>query len=251
MPEQDDYETGEVNDYRTDEYLGFVGDYNSEIFYDKSYIAKGEAIINICRTLFVCTLLGCASYFFNRDATNLVLNPIDRMMEKIRIIQKNPMALCDDGDSADMGMYALAEGKKKKKSKAGDNEVKILEDSLTRIGKLLVLCFGEAGAKIIGSNLAFQTKDEEAGEFSPLIAGNKIISIFGFCDIRGFLEVNEVLQQGIMTFVNQIAEVVHTAVDQFSGNSNKNLGEAFLFVWKFPDSEVDAFDGDVAVIEGS
>ena len=29
------------------------------------------------------------------------------------------------------------------------------------------------------------------------------------------------------------------------------MGEAFLFVWKFPETEVDYFDGDVQLIEGS
>ena len=33
-----------------------------------------------------------------------------------------------------------------------------------------------------------------------------------------------------MVFVNRIAEVVHTIVDQFSGNANKNIGDAFLLV---------------------
>jgi len=36
-----------------------------------------------------------------------------------------------------------------------------------------------------------------------------------------------------MLFVNEIAEIVHSVVDQFSGAANKNIGEAFLLVWKF------------------
>lgn len=36
-----------------------------------------------------------------------------------------------------------------------------------------------------------------------------------------------------MTFVNQIAEIVHSQVDKYGGSANKNLGEAFLIVWKF------------------
>ena len=54
-----------------------------------------------------------------------------------------------------------------------------------------------------------------------------------------------------MTFVNQIAEIVHTNIDHYGGASNKNLGEAFLFVWKFPETEVDIFDSEVNLIEGS
>ena len=120
---------------------------------------------------------------------------------------------------------------------------------MIKIGKLLGLCFGVAGAEIIGQNM--DTKKGASGDFNPLIAGKKIISIFGFCDIRGFAEVTEVLQTKIMTFVNNIAEVVHKSVDEYQGASNKNLGEAFLFVWKFPESEVEYFDGEVQIIEGS
>lgn len=35
-----------------------------------------------------------------------------------------------------------------------------------------------------------------------------------------------------MTFVNRIASIVHTNVVKFGGSPNKNIGDAFLFVWK-------------------
>jgi len=43
-----------------------------------------------------------------------------------------------------------------------------------------------------------------------------------------------------MVFVNEIAEIVHGTVDQFSGSANKNIGDAFLLVWKFNDSDYEA-----------
>jgi hypothetical protein len=36
-----------------------------------------------------------------------------------------------------------------------------------------------------------------------------------------------------MLFVNEIGEIVHGIVDKFSGAANKNIGDAFLLVWKF------------------
>jgi class 3 adenylate cyclase len=42
-----------------------------------------------------------------------------------------------------------------------------------------------------------------------------------------------------MLFVNEIAEIVHGIVDKFSGAANKNIGDAFLLVWKFPDEDVE------------
>ena len=40
-------------------------------------------------------------------------------------------------------------------------------------------------------------------------------------------------------------------MDLYGGASNKNLGDAFLLVWKFPETEVDIFDSEVNLIEGS
>lgn len=47
-----------------------------------------------------------------------------------------------------------------------------------------------------------------------------------------------------MVFVNEIAEIVHGIVDRFSGAANKNIGDAFLLVWKFPENLIE-YDIDV------
>lgn len=36
-----------------------------------------------------------------------------------------------------------------------------------------------------------------------------------------------------MVFVNEIAEIVHGTADHYNGSANKNIGDAFLLVWKF------------------
>jgi len=114
----------------------------------------------------------------------------------------------------------------------------ILEQTIVKIGALLALGFGEAGVKIIADNMASN------GDVDPMIPGNKIVGIFGFCDIRQFTDTTEILQEEVMVFVNEIAEIVHGLVDKFSGAANKNIGDAFLLVWKFPESEIE-FDLDV------
>lgn len=40
-----------------------------------------------------------------------------------------------------------------------------------------------------------------------------------------------------MRFVNQIAEITHSIVDKHGGSANKNIGDAFLLVWKFKNQE--------------
>ena len=69
-----------------------------------------------------------------------------------------------------------------------------------------------------------------------MVPGRKIMAIFGFCDIRQFTDTTEVLQEEIMEFVNAIAQIVHSEVAYHGGAANKNIGDAFLLVWKLPSS---------------
>ena len=55
-----------------------------------------QSILSICRTLFVCIVLSIASIFFTNDANILVLGPIERMLEKVKLIARNPLAAASD-----------------------------------------------------------------------------------------------------------------------------------------------------------
>lgn len=78
-----------------------------------------------------------------------------------------------------------------------------------------------------------------------MLPGKKIVAMFGFCDIRNFTDTTEVLQEEIMIFVNTIAKIVHNTVDSFNGSANKNVGDAFLLVWKIPEGAIRSLDDDV------
>ncbi len=86
------------------------------------------------------------------------------------------------------------------------------------------------------------------GDVNPMIPGNKIIAIFGFCDIRQFTDTTEILQEDVMLFVNEIAEIVHSIVDHFSGAANKNIGDAFLLVWKFREEDLDTDENELVLV---
>lgn len=122
----------------------------------------------------------------------------------------------------------------------------MLEQTLVKIGGLLALGFGEAGSDIIAANMSGND------EINPMLPGEKVICIFGFCDIRQFTDATEVLQEGVMVFVNEIGEIVHGIVDKYSGAANKNIGDAFLLVWKFNDDcvEVDSAKDEIKLIQG-
>jgi len=109
---------------------------------------------------------------------------------------------------------------------SGSSEIHLIDKSVTKIAYLLVIGYGEAGTGLI-----IKSMKKKKGT-SVDVPGEKIIGIYGFCDIRNFTDATEVLQPKVMTFVNRIAAVVHTNVVKFGGIPNKNVGDAFLFAWK-------------------
>lgn len=56
-----------------------------------------------------------------------------------------------------------------------------------------------------------------------------------------------------MLFVNEIGEIVHGIVDSYSGAANKNIGDAFLLVWKLEqeDQIVNQYNGEITLVECS
>ena len=43
---------------------------------------------------------------------------------------------------------------------------------------------------------------------------------------------NQLLNENVLRFVNLVGHVVHSNTEHFSGSPNKNIGDAFLLVWK-------------------
>lgn len=70
-----------------------------------------------------------------------------------------------------------------------------------------------------------------------MIEGNKVVAIFGFCDVREFTALTTVLQERIIVFINEVADIVHGITDKYQGAANKNIGNAFLLVWKFDEED--------------
>ncbi|EPT27918.1 adenylate and guanylate cyclase catalytic domain-containing protein [Toxoplasma gondii ME49] len=223
--------------------------------FDRRSASKIEAGLSILRTFIVCFLLIVGAVLVTRDENKLVLVPIERMMGKMKEIQNNPLAAANMSDDApldgtskklhDAHRRALEEEEAsspfrvlqaifsdKGKGGAESMETAMLEKTIIKIGGLLALGFGEAGAEIIAKNM----KNADGG-LNAMLDGKKLQAVFGFCDIRNFTDATEILKEKVMVFVNQIAEIVHGTVDQYSGCANKNIGDAFLLVWKFPEVE--------------
>jgi class 3 adenylate cyclase len=208
-----------------------------------------QARMSMVQTFFIVLVLGIAAFLFSKDTDNLVLFPIERMIRKVETIRKDPLYAIKLGDQRlQQGTKELpsrsesprkhkVNGRKRSLSRRGAEDVMpvkkatmetlILENAIIKLGSLLALGFGEAGSEIIGKNL-----DDDNSSVEVMIPGSKVEAIYGFCDIRHFTTVTEVLQEKTMVFVNQVAEIAHRIVDDHLGAANKNLGEAFLLVWR-------------------
>ena len=216
----------------------YSGDAIVQIVYSVRKETKLSGILNLIQTLFVCLCLTLSAILFEGDATSLVLEPLEVMIEIVEKVAKDPIG-AKNVDELQTGIKAEVhqiqekkEGetanKNKKVSKHDDNyEVQVIKSAIIKISALLAIGFGEAGGEIIQKNLS------SGQELNPRLKGKKKTAIFGFCDIHDFNEINLALEERTMLFVNEVAEIVHSSVDRFKGSTNKNIGDAFLSVWKF------------------
>jgi class 3 adenylate cyclase len=225
-------------------------EWNFAFYFDLRQYTRQSAIYSILTTAFVLVLLIAGSLMFSSDANRLVVNPVEKMIKRVELIGANPliaMKMADEEFKAEEVAKAKMARQRKEhmkmmfkqviscqlcnpKDPKGNEpmETVVLEKTIIKLGSLLALGFGEAGANIIGHNMS---GCDSAG-VNAMIPGTRVNCIIGVARVRDFSTATEVLQAKIMTFVNQIAEIVHGVVNEFHGAPNKNNGDSFLIIWR-------------------
>ena len=82
---------------------------------------------------------------FSNDAEKLVIGPIERMIDTVKLLADNPLANTQSGTKG--GEWALVNTEKDVKS---GYETALLEKTLAKVSSLMQVGFGAAGAEIIG-----------------------------------------------------------------------------------------------------
>jgi class 3 adenylate cyclase len=226
----------DIDAYRIDEVgYSYSPDGNTLVTYSNKQYTVISATINLVRTIIACGILFYMAYVLEKDAKKLILNPLEVMINVVDKVARDPVNY-KTIDALNKNIKNSIEAIKNKNKVTGDNnsqefgvdyEIKIIQFAIIRISALMAIGFGEAGGEILKENIG-----SHAG-LNPMLQGKKINAIFGFCFIRHFADINVALQEKTMIFVNEIADIVHSSVDKFSGAANKNIGDAFLLVWKF------------------
>lgn len=208
--------------------------YSIQLYFNTKGAAILGSILSIVRTIFVCIILTVSVMKLSKDSEVLVINPLEQMVLNVRKISRNPLEaaeLAEKEAERREQLQQLNNDEWKEYLERDAYEPAVLEKNIVKIGTLLAIGFGEAGSDIIASNM------KRSGTVDPMMPGVKVVAIFGFCDIRGFNDITEILKKDVMQFVNEVAEIVHNLVNQHLGAANKNIGEAFLLVWKIEQSQ--------------
>lgn len=183
-------------------------------------IEKLGAEFNIFLTILIGILLVLGTHLLIMGVHTLIIEPIDRMLNLVEAVAKNPLRPYSFENKYSKG--------------TGEYEIQLLQSTISKVTSLLRVCFGEAGAGIISANL---TTKHNSTSINPLLPGVRVYAIFGFCDILKFEDINQRLEGDVLTFVNTLAEIVHSRVHSWGGQCNKNLGNAFVIVWRIGDEE--------------
>ena len=218
-----------VDDLRTDEKY-YAAETNFVGITDIRVDIQMAAGLSICRTVFVFFVLALAALLFTKDAQKLVIAPIEKMMRSVARIASDPIHASEERCETVTDVQVARSCWQR--SENSHYETQLLEETLLKISSLLGLGFGEAGAQMIAQNLSRNQ------DLDLMLDGTKMLGIFGFCDIRNFTDTTEELREDVMLFVNQIAVIVHHTVATCLGSANKNIGDAFLLVWKFDSEDV-------------
>jgi class 3 adenylate cyclase len=200
-------------------------------YFDNRGETQNTAGMNMLKTTFVMIILAGGILGVDRDAQKLVITPIRRMVNMINKLANDPLS---KGDSSKSG---------ENEDEGNSYETHIIEETLGKVGQLMQVGFGAAGAEIIRQNL-------QSGSFDPMIKGKRITAIYMFCDIRRFTDTTECLQEDVMVYVNSLGDLCHTTTVAYYGMANKNVGDAFLLTWKLCDGDLAGFshfDNEVSV----
>ncbi|OMJ90780.1 hypothetical protein SteCoe_6759 [Stentor coeruleus] len=215
----------DYNDLRYEEI--YYSSQNTTIaIFDLRQSSQLIGILDISRTIFVTLMFSLGTLFFSRDLEKKIINPIKNMIARIQMISQTLDFNLSHQKTKTQHLKTSKFSFCKDNSKEYLQEIVFIEKTIMQIGILLVLVFGEAGARIIRNSLSLE------GELILCDEGVKIYAIFCFCDIRNFTDITEELQEEVMLFINEIAYIIHMYAYIYQGAANKNVGDAFLLVWK-------------------
>ena len=158
------------DNYREQEYeVISSGDFKMTILMRKEL--RFEAYLSLGKTTFILFIIMASALLISRDATALVLQPLETIMFKVNEMAEDPFQILKFNE-----IEAMVDDEKDKKSKDKNAlyETMILDDAITKIGTLLLLGFGEAGSSLLSNHI------NKGETLDPKSTRKKTLAIYGF-----------------------------------------------------------------------
>lgn len=178
-----------------------------------------DAWLTVMYMLFNIVVFGLSTGVFLNEIFELVINPIERICSALQALGKSMKTLQDDKEEED------------------DDEFERLGNSILTLTEMLKSSLGAAGTAIIKNNI-----EGEETTVNAMVPGVKMEGYFGFCDVRKFDQVLQVLQEDSIVLTNTISSIVHHQVAEHMGQPNKNMGDSWLSVWTSKDESTYSSD---------
>mmetsp|Transcript_10710 Transcript_10710/g.23229 ORF Transcript_10710/g.23229 Transcript_10710/m.23229 type:complete len:1012 (-) Transcript_10710:165-3200(-) len=185
-----------------------------------------EAMMSMLTTTLIVFMLGAGAMLISRDTQNLVIAPVEKMVNIVKKLADESMWRFED-----VGGETVSNSEEEAAKDDSGLATTTLESTIMKIGSLLQVGFGEAGAQIIG-----QCMSAEEGGLDLMVKGKKVIAVMAICDIKQFDEITLCLQEEVMVFCNKVAKIVHTCTHMWKGTAHRNFGDSFLLTWVPPDN---------------
>lgn len=131
-----------------------------------------ESYLSLGKTSFILFIIMASALMISRDATALVLQPLETIMLKVSEMAEDPFQILKFNE-----IEAMAEDKQVSQNKQENKvvyETMILDNAITKIGSLLLLGFGEAGTTLLSENMS------KGEDLDPNSTSRKTLGIFGF-----------------------------------------------------------------------
>ena len=246
----------------------------TQAIWNTKKIAQGDAARSLGSTSFLIFMLGALAMAFTQDTEKYVVKPIRDMTNAIRNLASYEKAMKLMSKTSDRQSNRFSSLIKKKLSSkisirrsamekidgdalkgsgGGEHqdeamETEMMQGTIRKLARLLELGFGIAGQEIVRKIITQSDGDDDgkgtvgrkrrSTEIDFTKTGGMMVNgIWGFAIIHKFNETLQALEGQTMIYVNAIAQIVHSIVHQYGGAANKNIGNAFLLVWKLPGEE--------------
>lgn len=185
------------------------------IITDQRIFIRFDAGLRMAWTTFICIVFFLAQVSFSGVINDLLLRPLDAMIQKVNALAQNPLSWKN----------MLEEDRQ------DTLETVTVTNSIVKMSALLSLSFGKVGTEILLRNV------QQMDEIDVFKQGSKRLGLFGYCGLRNFSELTASLDEDVVSFVNVLAKIIHGKTVKYKGSPGSLFREAFSVVWNFLEND--------------